>query len=92
MWKINLLFCVGVLTVSVLVAAFAIPYASLSDSRLALSKSVVAAEDLGSVDLGEFGQVSVSELAAYYVENPPAQQSNLSQSSGAERKVHFEGC
>jgi len=92
MWKINLLFCVGAVTLSVLAAAVAIPYASLPAAKLTLSRSVVAAEDLGSVDLGEFGQVSVSELAAYYMENPPLQQSSVSSTPVKERKVHFEGC
>ena len=84
--KASLIFCAGTLGASLLVSAIAIPLSSISDATLAQAKSVVAAEDLGDMDLGDFGQVSVKDMADYYVQNPPVAP------AGGVRKVRFEGC
>ena len=84
--KSNLLFCGSSLAVCLLIAAIAIPFASISDAQLATAKSVMAATELGEVDLGEFGKVPVETLTSYYIENPPVVE------AGAAKKVRFEGC
>lgn len=84
--KSNLIFCGSSLAACLLIAAIAMPFASISDARLAAAKSVMAAEELGEIDLGEFGKVPVETLAAYYMENPPVVE------AGAAKKVRFEGC
>lgn len=82
----NLIFCGSSLAVCLLIAAIAIPFASISDASLATAKSVMPAEELGEIDLGEFGKVPVETLATYYMENPPVVE------AGAAKKVRFEGC
>ena len=84
--KSSLIFCSVVLVASFAVAAIAIPFASISEAKLAQAKSVVDAKALGKVDLGAFGEVSMIDLATYYAENPPKQE------AGSVRKVSFEGC
>ena len=84
--KLNLIFCGASLAGCLLIAALAVPFASISDSQLATAKSVMAAEDLGEIDLGEFGKVPVETLATYYMENPPIVEAS------ATKKVRFEGC
>jgi len=84
--KASLIFCAGTLCASLLISAIAIPLSSISDATLARAKSVVAAEDLGEMDLGDFGKVSVKDMADYYVQNPPVEP------AGGVRKVRFEGC
>ena len=44
------------------------------------------AEEMGTVDMGDFGEVTVLDLATYYQENPPAVE------AGAAKRVRFEGC
>lgn len=82
----NLIFCGASLIACFLIAALAIPFASISDAQLATAKSVVAAEELGEIDLGEFGKIPVETLTTYYMENPPVVE------AGATKKVRFEGC
>lgn len=82
----NLIFCGASLAGCLLIAALAVPFASISDAQLATAKSVMAAEDLGEIDLGAFGKVPVETLANYYMENPPVIE------AGATKKVRFEGC
>jgi len=86
MEKSSLIFCAASLGLSLLVAILALPFVSLSNDALARAKSVVSAEEVGSLDLGDFGTVEVSELATYYAENPPVV------AAGGARKVRFEGC
>jgi hypothetical protein len=43
---------------------------------------------MGTVDLGDFGTVSVLELVSYYMENPPA----LETPGTRKKKVRFQGC
>ncbi len=86
--KASLLFCTCALAGSLLIAKFAFPYALISAEQSSASKDVVSADELGSLDLGEFGEVSVAEMALYYMENPP---DPVTAEPGA-RKVRFEGC
>ena len=86
MERSNLIFCASSLVVCLLIAVLAVPFASISDARLATAKSVMPAEELGEIDLGDFGKVPVETLATYYMENPPVVE------AGATKKVRFEGC
>ncbi|HEB96117.1 MAG TPA: hypothetical protein ENI96_06780 [Sedimenticola thiotaurini] len=84
----SLLFCAAAIGLSLAIAVLAWPYAAIPQQRLELSRQVMPAEDLGEVDLGEFGRVPVLELVEYYLENPPAPVA-----AGAPvRKVRFQGC
>lgn len=84
--KSNLIFCGASVAGCLLIAALAVPFASISDAQLAAAQSVIAAEELGEIDLGEFGRVPVETLTSYYMENPPVIE------AGATKKVRFEGC
>ncbi len=80
------IFCISALVISMAVAFLAIPFASISSAKLAMAKSVVSSEELGVINLGEFGEVSVEDMANYYAENPPVQKDK------PVAKVRFEGC
>ncbi len=82
----SLLFCAAALGLSLAVAVIAWPYATIPPERLQASRQVVPAEELGEVDLGDFGRVPVLELVEYYLENPPAAAVTTT------RKVRFQGC
>ena len=86
--KASLLFCIGSLGICLLIAVAAFPFAALSRAQVASANSVVAAEQLGDMDLGDFGKVPVSELIAYYMENPPEPVA----AGAAPKKIRFEGC
>jgi hypothetical protein len=81
----SLIFCLSALVLSFAAAAAGYRYAALPEGRLAASQVPVPAEQLGEVDLGDFGTVPVTELVTYYLENPPAADS-------APRAVRFQGC
>lgn len=88
--RTSFLFCGGVIGVSLLVAALAFPFASLSTQALMASKTPAFAEEVSDVDLGEFGMVAVSDLMTYYIENPPEPEVI---GAGAPKRVeHFGGC
>lgn len=80
------IFCVLSLVFSVGIAALAYPAAAVSPEQVASFKTPVSAEEMGDVDLGDFGTVSVLELVEYYVENPPAPV------AGGGHKKRFQGC
>lgn len=80
------IFCVLSLVFSVGIAALAYPAAAVSPEQAALFKTPVSAEEMGDLDLGDFGMVSVLELVEYYVENPPAPV------AGGAKKKRFQGC
>lgn len=69
--RASLIFCFGALGISLLIAVAAFPYAAMSKAQIAAANSVVSAEQLGVMDLGEFGQMPVSDLVSYYIDNPP---------------------
>jgi hypothetical protein len=76
------------LALSLLVAVLAYPHAAISETRLQASRQVVPAEDMGEVNLGEFGAVPVLDLVEYYMENPPPKAA----AGVPVRKVRFQGC
>ncbi len=84
--KSSAIFCTLSLLVSLGIAVLAYPAAAVSPEQAALSKTPLAAEEMGDVDLGDFGTVSVLELVEYYIENPPAPV------AGGVRKKRFQGC
>jgi len=86
--RASLIFCGGSLAVCLLIAAVAFPFAARSKAEVELAKSLVDAEQLGQINLGDFGDVAVSELVTYYMENPPAPVA----AGTAPKKVRFEGC
>ncbi len=86
--RASLIFCGGSLGACLLIAVVAYPYAALSSAKLDGAKSMVEAEELGVVDLGDFGEVPVSDMVSYYIENPPAPVA----AGAAPKKVRFEGC
>jgi len=86
--RASLIFCGGSLAACLLIAAVAFPFAARSKAELASSKSIIDAEELGVIDLGDFGDVAVSDMVTYYMENPPAPVA----AGTAPEKVRFEGC
>lgn len=87
--KQSVLFCSGAVLVSLLIAALAFPFASLSEKDRAASQVPTFAEDVADVDLGDFGIVSVAELVAYYIENPPEP---VVEGAAPKRVERFGGC
>ena len=88
MERSSLIFCGGSIALSLLVAAIAYPYLTLSNAQVNMAKSVVDAEQLEAMDLGDFGIVAVSELVDYYIENPPEPVA----AGTVKKRVRFEGC
>ena len=86
--KQSLIFCGGMLGLCLAIAAIAFPFAALSTNQVAAAKTPVAPAQLGEMDLGSFGKVSVSDMMSYYIENPPEPET----AGGAVKKVRFEGC
>jgi len=84
----SLIFCVAAVLGSIAVSVAAFPLAALSPSELTASKTPVEADELGAVDLGDFGTVSVLDLVFHYMENPPAAEATGSKM----KKVRFQGC
>ncbi|MCB1759621.1 MAG: hypothetical protein KDI68_07535 [Gammaproteobacteria bacterium] len=87
--RASLLFCALSLAVSLLIAVICLPLASLSTAELQASQALTPAEEMGELDLGDFGSVSVLELVDYYLENPPAPPAA---GAAAVRAVRFQGC
>lgn len=86
--KSSILFCVGALLGSALLAKVAYPLAAISKEQLIASQSIVPAEELGDIDLGEFGEVSMYDMVSYYMDNPPEPEA----AELSPEKVRFEGC
>jgi len=87
--KASLIFCTGSLGVCALIAVVAFPYAAKSRAEIEAARAVTSAEQLGEVDLGAFGTVSVLDLVTHYMENPP----ELPAAGAAPAaKVRFQGC
>lgn len=86
--KNSLIFCGGALALFLLIAAIALPFAAVSKDKLSKARGVVSAEQLGKMDLGSFGKVSVADMMSYYIENPPEPKTG----SAAPKKIRFEGC
>ncbi len=86
--KSSILFCIGALVGSALLAKVAYPLAAISKEQLTSSQSIVPAEELGVIDLGEFGEVSVYDMVSYYMDNPPEPKA----AEVSPGKVRFEGC
>ena len=84
----SLIFCVAAVLGSIAVSAAVFPLAALSLAELAQSKTPVEADEMGAVDLGDFGTVSVLDLVGYYMENPPAPEAPGTR----KKKVRFQGC
>lgn len=87
--RLNLLFCIASLLVSLLLAIVVFPFAALPPERVAAVATPVAAEKIPSLDLGAFGEVAIADLLAYYIENPPAPRT---EGVVPARTEHFGGC
>lgn len=84
----SLIFCGGSLAACLLIAVVAFPFAALSKADFTSANSLIDAEELGVMNLGEFGDVAVSDMVTYYMENPPTPVA----AGAAPKKVRFEGC
>ncbi len=86
--RASLIFCIGALALSLLVAVLAYPLAALPADQLAHAATPQPAEALGAVDVGNgFGEVPVTKLMDYYIANPPAEPV-----AAAAPQIHFGGC
>jgi hypothetical protein len=86
----SLLFCLAALLTSLAIAAIAFPFAAMAPEELAAAENPVPADEMPPVDLGEFGVVPVSDLVAYYIENPPVEDTGTA--ALPDRTRHFGGC
>ena len=86
--KASLIFCGGSLGACLLIAVVGFPFAAMSKADVTTAKSTIDAEELGTMNLGEFGDVTVTDMVTYYMENPPAPVA----AGAAPKKVRFEGC
>ena len=84
----SLLFCAASLAASILIAVLFFPMATLTWDELETSRQAQPAEEMGSIELVDFGSVTVLELVDYYIQNPPAASSG----DAPARKVRFQGC
>lgn len=86
----SLIFCVGSLAVSLLIAWIAFPYAAMDPETLAMASTPQPAENMPLINVGEgFGELPAVELMGYYVENPPAPP----QAGAAPApEIRFGGC
>jgi len=84
----SLIFCVGSLAVSLLIAMVVFPFVAMDGEIVTAAATPKPAYELGSVDVGKgFGELPVEELMSYYIENPPAVEA-----AGAAPEIRFGGC
>jgi hypothetical protein len=88
--RASLIFCIGALVLSLMVAVVAYPLATVPADQLARAATPQPAEALGSVDVGNgFGSVPVTKLMDHYIANPPAEPVST---PAAAPKIRFGGC
>ncbi len=86
-----ILFCTASLLASVGGAFLLYPYASLPQEVVVANRSAQPMEAFDQViDAGEFGPMTVIELMAFYLENPPKPEGAGGRSAAPERQ--FGGC
>jgi len=87
--KASIIFCMGALALSLVVAVLAYPLAALPADKVAQAAKPQPAQALGEVDVGHgFGSVPVSKLMDYYISNPP----KAAAGPAAAPRLHFGGC
>ncbi|MCS7101604.1 MAG: hypothetical protein NZL99_07910 [Burkholderiaceae bacterium] len=87
----SVVFCLAALAVTVMLSAVGFRLAALPPEAVAAAKRPTPPEKLPDLDLGGgFGRVSVIELTAYYVENPPAARAQAAAATPSVRR--FGGC
>jgi hypothetical protein len=82
------LFCIAALAGSVMLAMVAYPLAALTIEKASAADSVVSAEELGFLDLGDFGEIAVTDMLTYYMDNPPEPEVV----EAGVREIRFDGC
>lgn len=70
----SLVFCILALAAAFAASAIGFRHAALPPEVIARAKTPVTPEQLLTIDLGSFGQVSGIDLVAYWMEHPPAPQ------------------
>ncbi|HEY9079384.1 hypothetical protein [Magnetovibrio sp.] len=86
----SVIFCIGSLAVSLVVAMVAFPFAAMDAETVAAAEKPKPVYEMGSVDVGKgFGEVPVEDLMSYYIENPPAAKTS---DAGAAPEIRFGGC
>jgi hypothetical protein len=86
--RINMIFCIGSLAVSLLVAAIGFSFAALPSDVLSRYRTPVSPEVLPAIAIKGYGRVAVSDLVDFYIENPP----ETGPAGGSGREVQFQGC
>ncbi len=86
--RASLIFCGASLVGCLALGAIAFPFVAMTKDQVKTANSTVSAEELGSLNLGDFGDVAVTEMVTYYMENPPEPPA----AGSAPKKVRFEGC
>jgi hypothetical protein len=76
------------LVITLGLSALLFSYTAVSHEKRLAAKQPLPMEAFADVDLGpDYGEVSVSELMGYYLENPPVQESGT-----VAKQQHFGGC
>jgi len=87
--KASVLFCIGSLALSLLIAVVAFPFAAMDAEVVTAAAAPQPAYKMGSVDVGQgFGELPVEDLMAYYVENPPVEDAGAAPAP----EIRFGGC
>jgi len=87
----SVIFCALAVVAAVALSVFGYQVAALSDDEVAAAKTPVAAEEMGVVDIGDgYGEMAVSELMDFYIQNPPVKATGAAQAAEPERR--FGGC
>ncbi len=86
----SLIFCALSVVAAIVLSVIGYGIAALPDDVVAATKSPQPAEDMGLVDIGDgYGEVAVSDLLDFYLENPPV-KTETAVSAPPERR--FGGC
>ncbi|MCW2306651.1 hypothetical protein [Rhodobium gokarnense] len=88
--RASLIFCVGALAAALVLSVVGFQFAAMPQDAVAAANTPVTAEEMGVVELGDgFGELAVTDLMDYYLENPPVSDAGASDTVPERR---FGGC
>lgn len=86
----SLIFCALSVIAAIVLSVIGYGFAALPDDVVAATRTPQPAAEMGMVDIGDgFGEVAVSDLLDFYIENPPV-KSETASAEPPERR--FGGC
>ena len=82
------IFNVSSLVLSLVLCVVFFSYAATPYEKRIAAETPLAVEEFPDINLGpNYGEISVTELMGYYMENPPEKEA-----AEAPKKQHFGGC